>query len=510
MLIVEINLTRKYYFFSGDLYFSLSNTSLTLLKHGNLQDDSILVDLAYALTREGVSAFRFDFAGNGESEGQFQYGNYRREADDLHSVVSYFTEQEYNIIGLVGHSKGGNAVLLYASMNHDIPVIVNISGRFALERGIDGRLGKNFMQRIKKDGYIDVRNRKGEFEYQVTEESLKDRLSTDTLLSSRSISKCCRVLTIHGSKDEIVPVEDALMFAANIPNHELHIIAEANHRYTGHEKELKALVLDFIKSQPNFSSSLRPKLFRGFADCVARTVRDEGVLSLWRGNGTAVIRYYPSVALNFSLKDLYRSILKDAGTSADNKFSSIALTNFIAGAAAGCTTLVLIYPLDIAHTRLAADIGRTDTRQFRGICHFVQTIYNKNGIRGIYRGLPASLQGMVVHRGLYFGGFDTAKDVMVPLDSPLWQRWVTAQAVTSMAGLISYPLDTVRRRMMMQSGMDVQMYSSTLDCWRKIYKVEGIKSFYRGALSNMFRSTGAAAILVLYDEVKKFMDRGRL
>uniref|UniRef100_A0A0E0L539 Serine aminopeptidase S33 domain-containing protein n=2 Tax=Oryza punctata TaxID=4537 RepID=A0A0E0L539_ORYPU len=223
-------------------------------------DDSILVDLASALTREGISAFRFDFAGNGESEGQFQYGNYRREADDLCSVVSFFSEQNYNIIGLVGHSKGGNAVLLYASMYHDIPIIVNISGRFALERGIDGRLGKNFMQRIKKHGYVDVMNRKGEFEYRVTEESLIDRLSTDTLLSSRSISKDCRVLTIHGSKDEIVPVEDAWMFAANIPNHKLHIIAEANHRYTGHEKELKALVLDFIKSQPHFSLSLCPKL----------------------------------------------------------------------------------------------------------------------------------------------------------------------------------------------------------------------------------------------------------
>ncbi|KAG2617880.1 probable ADP,ATP carrier protein At5g56450 [Panicum virgatum] len=254
----------------------------------------------------------------------------------------------------------------------------------------------------------------------------------------------------------------------------------------------------------------RARRFRGFADCVARTVRDEGLLSLWRGNGTGVIRYYPSVALNFSLKDLYRNILKDAGTSADDKLASIALTNFFAGAAAGCTTLVLIYPLDIAHTRLAADIGRTDTRQFRGIRHFIQTIYKKNGIRGIYRGLPASLHGMVVHRGLYFGGFDTAKDVLVPLESPLWQRWITAQAVTSMAGLISYPLDTVRRRMMMQSGMEVQMYSSTLDCWRKIYRLEGVRSFYRGALSNIFRSTGAAAILVLYDEVKKFMDRGRL
>ena len=52
-------------------------------------------------------------------------------------------------------------MLLYASMYHDVTVIVNISGRFALEQGIEGRLGKNYMERIRKDGYIDVRNRKG-------------------------------------------------------------------------------------------------------------------------------------------------------------------------------------------------------------------------------------------------------------------------------------------------------------------------------------------------------------
>ncbi|RRT48334.1 hypothetical protein BHE74_00021768 [Ensete ventricosum] len=187
---------------------------------------------------------------------------------------------------------------------------------------------------------------------------------------------------------------------------------------------------------------------------------------------------------------------------------SIAASNFMAGAAAGCTTLVIIYPLDIAHTRLAADIGRTDSRQFRGICHFLHTIYKKDGIQGIYRGLPASVHGMIVHRGLYFGGFDTAKDLFLPQESALWKRWVTAQAVTTMAGLASYPLDTVRRRMMMQSGLEEQMYQSTLDCWRKIYRLEGLTSFYRGAVSNMFRSTGAAAILVLYDEIKKFMKWG--
>lgn len=59
-----------------------------------------------------------------------------------------------------------------------------------------------------------------------------------------------------------------------------------------------------IQTQESNAALLRAhrRRFRGMADCIARTVREEGVLSLWRGNGTSVIRYYPSVALNFSLK----------------------------------------------------------------------------------------------------------------------------------------------------------------------------------------------------------------
>ncbi|WVZ99426.1 hypothetical protein U9M48_044724 [Paspalum notatum var. saurae] len=102
----------------------------------------------------------------------------------------------------------------------------------------------------------------GELEYRVSKASLEDRLSTDTLLSSRAISKDCRVLTIHGARDEIVPAEDARQFAAHIPNHELRIMAEANHRYTGHEAELTSLVLDFVRPHLHLHSAsrLRPKL----------------------------------------------------------------------------------------------------------------------------------------------------------------------------------------------------------------------------------------------------------
>lgn len=58
----------------------------------------------------------------------------------------------------------------------------------------------------------------------------------------------CRVLTIHGSKDQIVPVEDALDFAKFISNHELRIIEGADHEYTSHQDELISLVLEFIKA----------------------------------------------------------------------------------------------------------------------------------------------------------------------------------------------------------------------------------------------------------------------
>jgi len=80
-------------------------------------------------------------------------------------------------------------------------------------------------------------------------------------------------------------------------------------------------------------------------------------------------------------------------------------------------------------------------------------------------------------------------------------RYMVAQFVTNAAGVLSYPLDTVRRRMMMNSGRSEMLYKNTMDCFVKIYKNEGgLKPFFKGALSNVFRGVGGALVLVLYDE----------
>lgn len=66
----------------------------------------------------------------------------------------------------------------------------------------------------------------------------------------------CRVLTVHGSMDQIVPVKDALEFDKIITNHVLRIIQGADHEYTSHQNELVKVVLDFIRDHSRCNDTM--------------------------------------------------------------------------------------------------------------------------------------------------------------------------------------------------------------------------------------------------------------
>lgn len=82
-----------------------------------------------------------------------------------------------------------------------------------------------------------------------------------------------------------------------------------------------------------------------------------------------------------------------------------------------------------------------------------------------------------------------------------------AQFVVTTSETISFPLDTIRRRLMMQSGRKAAgvaiKYTGTADCFRKILAEEGAAGFFKGNMSNIWRSIGSSLVLVLYDKFKK-------
>jgi len=180
----------------------------------------------------------------------------------------------------------------------------------------------------------------------------------------------------------------------------------------------------------------------------------------------------------------------------------------MSGGAAGASSMVFVYPLDFARTRLGVDMGKAaEDRQFKGLLDCAFKIFKADGVTGLYRGFGVSVVGIFVYRAFYFGCYDSGKDLVLTgnLKNSIIAKFFFAQLVVTSSESLSYPLDTVRRRMMMQSGKAVKEYTSAIDCFNKILKNEGGQAFFKGNFSNIVRSIGSSMVLVLYDEMKKYL-----
>jgi len=125
-----------------------------------------------------------------------------------------------------------------------------------------------------------------------------------------------------------------------------------------------------------------------------------------------------------------------------------------------------------------------------------------DGIQGLYRGFTISAVGIFIYRGMYFGLYDTLKPMILGADAGVGLSFLLGWAVTVTAGLMSYPIDTIRRRMMMTSGGGVK-YKGSIDCGSQILKNEGFMSLMKGAGANVLRGVAGAGVLAGFDKFKE-------
>lgn len=244
--------------------------------------------------------------------------------------------------------------------------------------------------------------------------------------------------------------------------------------------------------------------YKGIGDCFVRTMKDEGFGALWRGNTANVIRYFPTQALNFAFKDKFKRMF---GYNKDTEYAKWFMGNMASGGAAGAVSLSFVYSLDYARTRLANDAKSSKKgggdRQFNGLADVYRKTIASDGVAGLYRGFNISCVGIVVYRGLYFGMYDSLKPVLLVgnLANNFGAAFLLGWGITIGAGLASYPIDTIRRRMMMTSGAAVK-YNSSYHCFQEIVKNEGVKSLFKGAGANILRAVAGAGVLAGYDQLQ--------
>lgn len=244
--------------------------------------------------------------------------------------------------------------------------------------------------------------------------------------------------------------------------------------------------------------------YKGITDCFKRVIKDEGVGPLWRGNMANVIRYFPTQALNFAFKDKFKRMF-GYNKDRDGYWKWFA-GNLASGGAAGAASLVFVYSLDYARTRLANDnksAKKGGSRQFNGLVDVYRKTLASDGVAGLYRGFVISCVGIIVYRGLYFGMYDSLKPVVLigDLKNNFFAAFMLGWGVTIAAGLASYPIDTIRRRMMMTSGEAVK-YKSSMHCFSEVVKAEGVSSLFKGAGANILRAVAGAGVLSGYDQLQ--------
>jgi len=249
------------------------------------------------------------------------------------------------------------------------------------------------------------------------------------------------------------------------------------------------------------------KPYKGVVDCTTRVLKTEGFLPFWRGNLANVLRYFPTQALNFAFKDTVKALFATPKTAPQwQKFA----TNIASGGCAGTMSLLFVYSLDYARTRLANDAkGKGGERQFNGLIDVYTKTLKSDGIQGLYRGFTISAVGIFVYRGMYFGLYDSLKPILIGDGGSVFLSFFLGWAVTVTSGLMSYPIDTIRRRMMMTSGGGAK-YKGSIDCGMQILKNEGFMSMMKGAGANILRGVAGAGVLAGFDAFSDAYKKWRL
>ena len=248
----------------------------------------------------------------------------------------------------------------------------------------------------------------------------------------------------------------------------------------------------------------------GAADCVRRIYLRDGWRGFFGGNTANVLRYIPTVLFNHAFKDRIKRAIKKLYRLAPNFPGSRFAMNVLAGGISGACSLSVVYPLDFVRTQLMVCTNDDGSLKYASMRDVVEDLVEApQDLFKLYAGFWVSVAGIVPFRATYFGVHGFLKTRMPYRNEGglkgLASKFLVAQGAALAAAYMSYPLDTVRRRLQADARKPKgeRRYKGSVDCLVKIYRVEGLGALFKGAGYNALRTVTSALSLVVYGELKK-------
>ncbi|XP_052587715.1 calcium-binding mitochondrial carrier protein SCaMC-1 isoform X6 [Peromyscus californicus insignis] len=260
--------------------------------------------------------------------------------------------------------------------------------------------------------------------------------------------------------------------------------------------------LDRLKVMMQVHGSKSMNIFGGFR----QMVKEGGVRSLWRGNGTNVIKIAPETAVKFWAYEQYKKLLTEEGQKLGT------FERFVSGSMAGATAQTFIYPMEVLKTRLAV----AKTGQYSGIYGCAKKILKQEGFGAFYKGYVPNLLGIIPYAGIDLAVYELLKSYWLEnfaKDSvnPGVVVLLSCGALSSTCGqLASYPLALVRTRMQAQAMVEGAPQLNMVGLFRRIVSKEGVSGLYRGITPNFMKVLPAVGIsYVVYENMKQMLGVAR-
>ncbi|TAQ86178.1 hypothetical protein B7494_g5499 [Chlorociboria aeruginascens] len=241
--------------------------------------------------------------------------------------------------------------------------------------------------------------------------------------------------------------------------------------------------------------------------------RIEGWRALFKGLGPILVGVVPARSINFFVVGNGKRIIGDY----TNRGQESALVVCAAAALAGITTSTVTNPIWLIKTRLQLDKNRTEEaggatkRQYKSSWDCIKQVVKQEGVRGLYKGMSASYLG-VTESTLQWVLYEQMKKSLDKREEKLmgsgrqrtaWDRIVSATGTVGAAGgakliaaLATYPHEVVRTRLRLAPTENGQLkYTGLLQCFKLVWKEEGMVALYGGLTPHLLRTVPSAAIM---------------
>eukprot|EP01133_Synstelium_polycarpum_P004003 gene4003-4634_t len=241
--------------------------------------------------------------------------------------------------------------------------------------------------------------------------------------------------------------------------------------------------------------------YQGVFKSLSTMYKTEGLMGFFKGNGTNVIRIAPYSAIQFLSYEKYKKLLMKPG---ERHLSTGQ--NLLVGGAAGVTSLLFTYPLDLIRSRLTIQVH---TQKYSGIADAYRKIVAEEGYLGLYKGLFTSALGVAPYVAINFTTYESLKFFFVK-DRPLSVTDSLAFGAISGASAqtITYPIDLLRRRLQVQGiGGGARLYTGPLDACIKVIQEEGVLGLYKGMIPCYLKVIPAISIsFCVYEMMKSLLN----